>query len=534
MAHFIRSAGILLFLLFGAFFEVFAQENRLCGQEALGRLHPEWQALQEQRAAFNEFARDFQAVEQTSNIIKIPVVVHIMHLPSEAYGIQSNITDEQIRSQIEVLNEDFGKVFGTRGYNLDPVGANTEIEFCLATRDPNGNPTNGITRVPYAGSSNFQLSQDRTMKDLSRWPVTRYLNIWVVKSIQSGILGYAYLPEVMASDPERAFIDGVVMGAFYFGSRDKQLLGQNFYLSNTFAYGRTATHEIGHYLNLKHTWGEGGCEIDDDVDDTPLCSGQYFGCPPSPARPFQCGFNRMVENYMDYSDDACFNIFTLGQKNRMRAALQFYPFRASLVSLANVASTGCSDSGGAISFADTIIKIAGDTQLIRVGRSTEEPFRIRILNQLGFGFNNEEVRWQVISQPFAAGIQLDTLIRTSGGGFSTLNVRLGNFPGRYVFRASANTFKSPNFVDFSIQALTATNAYPNPFKEDIVLTLELPFIENVRVRVTDLTGRLVLDYETDAKEAIVLNMTEYPDNFYLVTVVSPKLIDYFKIIKISP
>jgi hypothetical protein len=533
MAVMLRFSGILLFLLLNFFFAGFAQESRLCGQEELHRLHPEWQQLQRERAAFNEFATQFQVTEQTANIIKIPVVVHIMHLPSEAYGVQSNITDEQIRSQIEVLNEDFGKVFGTRGYNLNPVGANTEIEFCLATRDPSGNPSTGINRVPYAGSSNFQLSQDRNMKDLSRWPVNRYLNIWVVKSIQSGILGYAYLPEVMATDPERSFIDGVVMGAFYFGSREKQLLGQNFYLSNTFAYGRTATHEVGHFLNLKHTWGDGGCEIDDDVDDTPLCSGQYFGCPPSPSRPFQCGFNRMVENYMDYSDDACFNIFTLGQKARMRAALQFYPFRASLVSLGNVVATGCSDSGGTISFADTIVKISGDTQVIRVGRTTENPFRIRILNQLGSGFNNEEVRWQVLSQPFGAGLVFDTLVRTSGGGFSTMNVRLANLPGRYVFRASANTFKVPNRVDFSIEALAATNAYPNPFKDEIVLVLGLP-LSDVQIRVTDLKGKVVMDFTTEAKEAVVLNMAGYPDNFYLVTVVSPKIIDYFKIIKITP
>jgi hypothetical protein len=534
MASMLRISGILLFVFFSLIFQVFGQENRLCGQEELHRLHPEWRELQKERDAFNEYASQFRTTEQTANIIKIPVVVHIMHLPSESYGVQSNITDEQILSQIEVLNEDFGKVFGTRGFNVDPVGANTEIEFCLATRDPNGNPSTGINRVPYSGSSNFQLSQDRNMKDLSRWPVNRYLNIWVVKSIQSSILGYAFLPEVMASDPERPFIDGVVMGAFYFGSIEKQMLGQNFYLSNTFAYGRTATHEVGHFLNLKHTWGDGGCEIDDDVDDTPLCSGQYFGCPPSPARPFQCGLNRMVENYMDYSDDACFNIFTLGQKNRMRAALQFYPFRASLVSLGNIVATGCSDSGGTISFADTIVKISGDTQVVRVGRTNEEPFRIRVLNQLGGGFNNEDVRWQVRSQPFGAGLVLDTIVRTAGSGFSEMNVRLSNFPGRYIFRASANTFKTPSFVEFTIDALAATNAYPNPFKDEIVLALELPFINNVQIRVTDLQGKVVMDFTTDAKEAVVLNMAGYPDNFYLVTVVSPKIIDYFKIIKITP
>jgi hypothetical protein len=217
----------------------------------------------------------------------------------------------------------------------------------------------------------------------------------------------------------------------------------------------------------------------------------------------------------------------------MRAALQFYPFRASLVSLGNVVATGCSDSGGTISFADTIVKISGDTQVIRVGGTTENPFRIRILNQLGSGFNNEEVRWQVLSQPFGAGLVFDTLVRTSGGGFSTMNVRLANLPGRYVFRASANTFKVPNRVDFSIEALAATNAYPNPFKDEIVLVLGLP-LSDVQIRVTDLKGKVVMDFTTEAKEAVVLNMAGYPDNFYLVTVVSPKIIDYFKIIKITP
>ena len=534
IALMLRFSGVLCVFFLGFFLNSAAQEHRLCGQEALHKLHPEWRHDNLQRKAFDDFLADFQVPEQTASTIKIPVVVHVLHSPSETYGNLSNITDEQIRSQIEVLNEDFGKIFGTRGYNLDPVGANTEIEFCLATRDPAGNASTGIIRLPYAGSSNFQLSADRAMKDLSRWPVNRYLNIWVVKSIQSGILGYAYLPEVIANDAERPFIDGVVMGAFYFGSRDKQALGQNFYLSNTFAYGRTATHEVGHYLNLKHTWGDGGCEIDDGVDDTPLCSGQYFGCPPSPARPVQCGFNRMVENYMDYSDDACFNIFTLGQKNRMRAALQFYPFRASLVSLGNVVSTGCSDSGGVISFADTIVKILGDSQVVRVGSFFQESFRIRVLNQFGGGFNNEDVRWQVVSQPFAAGMTLDTIIRTSAGGFATLDTRLPVFPGRYVFRASANTFKTPNFVNFTIDALAETKAYPNPFKEEIVLALGLPFVSKVHLKVTDLQGKVVLAFSTDAKEAVALNMAGYPDNFYLVTVTSPLITDFFKIIKIQP
>lgn len=507
-------------------------EQRLCGQAALKAMHPEWQSNQKTAERFNEFVRQFENLENTQSKLRIPVVVHVMHLPSESYGQASNITDEQVRSQIEVLNEDFNRIFGSRGYNANPVGADTEIEFCLATKDPTGMPTNGIVRVPYAGSNNFQLSNDRVMKDLSRWPVNRYLNMWVVKSIQSGILGYAYLPETMSGDPDRSFIDGLVMGAFYFGSRDKQPLGQSFYLSNTFGYGRTATHEVGHFLNLNHTWGDGGCEIDDGVDDTPLCSGQYFGCPPSPARPIQCGFDRMVENYMDYSDDACFNIFTQGQKTRMRAAMQFYPFRASLVTNANAIATGCSDSGLNL-FADTLLMVAGDTQVQRVGRSVEIPLRVRILSQLGTGLNGEAVHWELIEQPIGSNWQVDTVVETTSGGFSILTPSLGLLPGSYVFRASADVLKTPNHVDFTLTALSEALAYPNPFSREIILQIGLNQAQMVRVIVTDVQGRQVRSYQTSAKEAVVLDLATFPDNFYVVTIVSNQFVDTFKVIKLT-
>lgn len=527
----------LVFLWLGLFisWSVSAQtvEQRLCGQDAIkAMLEAEGKnaAVARNQAAFQEYLETFTLGENTQNVLRIPVVVHVMHAPGEAYGFQSNITDEQILSQIEVLNEDFRKQLGSRGFNNNAVGADTEIEFCLATRDPSGNLTNGIVRMPYNGSTNFQLAQDRNMKDLSRWPTTRYLNIWIVKSIQSGILGYAYLPETLNGDPDRARIDGLVIGARFFGSRDKQPVNQNFFLDNVFAYGRTATHEIGHYLNLLHTWGDGGCEVDDLVGDTPLCSGQYFGCPPNPARPNQCGFNRMVENYMDYSDDVCFNIFTQGQKTRMRAAMQFYNFRSSLISPLNLVATGCTDSSNNL-YADTLLLVAGDSQVQRVNKVYEADLTVRVLNQLGSGFNNEAIRFQLVSQPAAANLQLDTVVTSQAGGFAQLKFTAGGIPGTYVVRASANTARG-GVVEFKLNAISEALAYPNPFSDIITLKLDYPLQTPVEVCIYDLAGRRVDKQNFTAKEALVLDLSALPDNFYLVTTTTTSLSDYFKIVKI--
>ena len=537
--QFFKRAIWLSVLLTCGVWQVHAQERiqRLCGQDAIHALHRQngrEEAIKATRDNFNRFLEQFEqsGPENIQSILKIPVVVHVMHAPGEAYGVESNITDEQILSQIEVLNEDFRRITGSRGFNNSPVGADTELEFCLATRDPAGQPSTGIVRVPYSGSSNFQLSQDLAMKNLSRWNTSRYLNIWIVKSIQSGILGYAYLPDDLAGDPQRSSIDGLVIGARYFGSREKQVAGQTFNLDNTFGLGRTATHEIGHYLNLLHTWGDGGCEVDDGVGDTPLCSGQYFGCPPDPARPIQCGFSRMVENYMDYSDDVCFNIFTQGQKTRMRAAMQFYAFRASLSNQLNLVATGCSDTSNPL-YADTLVLSGGNGQVQRVNKDFESALQVRVLNQLSAGFNNAEVRFQLLDQPSGSNLQLDTLIRSASGGYANLAFRAGMIPGKYRIRASANTARGGE-VFFELTAISATVAYPNPFENSITLKLDYPAVQTVQVQVFDLTGRRVHQEERQAKEALVLELGHLANQFYFVTTTSTAVSDYFKIVKIAP
>lgn len=239
-------------------------------------------------------------------VISIPVVVHVLWNTSA-----QNISDQMITSQIQVLTEDYRKMYGTNGWNTHPSGSDVKVEFHLADRDPNGLPHSGINRV-YTTYTSFNYINDNTyLKSLSYWPSDKYLNLWVC-NLSNGILGYAQFPGGPAAT------DGVVILYSAFG------LNSPFYPYNI---GRTTTHEVGHWLNLIHIWGDvSTCDGTDYCNDTPPCSGQYFSQVPSCPVPSQCGYPRMIENYMDYSDDGCMNLFTNDQTSRMRAAYTVYRY----------------------------------------------------------------------------------------------------------------------------------------------------------------------------------------------------------------
>ena len=255
------------------------------------------------------------------NLITIPVVVHVIYKNSS-----QNISDAQIFSQIDILNEDF------RMNNSDAssvpsafagVAADCEIEFCLAVRDPNGNVTTGITRT-YTTTSSF--SGYTSMKYSSTggqdaWNTSDYLNIWVC-NLASGLLGFATFPGGNSST------DGVVCDYAYFGNTGTA--------TSPYDLGRTATHEVGHWLNLYHIWGDSYCG-NDYVSDTPKHEESNYGCPSYPHASSCLGTGssgEMFMNYMDYTNDACMFMFSAGQKNRMRATLN--GSRSSLLS-----SLGC-------------------------------------------------------------------------------------------------------------------------------------------------------------------------------------------------
>ncbi len=247
---------------------------------------------------------------EEATVYTIPVVVHVLYSNSSL-----NISQAQINSQIDVLNEDFRKT--NSDYTLTPSEfagsvADSEIEFVLASTDPNGNPTNGVTRTSTSVTS---FSTNDQMKFSSQggkdaWNTQKYLNIWVCV-MSGGTLGYAQFPGSGAANT-----DGVVIRTTAFGNTGN--------VSAPFDKGRTATHEVGHWLNLRHIWGDGACGADDFVSDTPIAAASNGGCPTYPKK--SCSNNGgftsdMFMNYMDYTNDACMYMFTTGQKNRMRAVM---------------------------------------------------------------------------------------------------------------------------------------------------------------------------------------------------------------------
>lgn len=266
---------------------------------------------------------------QSGGIITIPVVVHVIH-NGQAIGVAPNITDTQIQSQIKVLNEDYRKMLGTPGYNTNPVGADTQIQFALALQDPNGNPTNGIDRISFCQENWSDTEFDSKVKPATIWDPSLYMNMWSVKVTDSTVLGYAQFPDAsglpgLEATGGDANSDGVVSSYDVFGS-----IAYNdgtFILDATYNKGRTMSHEVGHWLGLRHIWGDATCG-DDYCADTPVHHDANYGCPTV----VNCDAigNEMVENYMDYTDDSCMNIFTQNQKDRITAVMNNSPRRTTL------------------------------------------------------------------------------------------------------------------------------------------------------------------------------------------------------------
>ncbi|PRY14937.1 putative secreted protein (Por secretion system target) [Pontibacter ummariensis] len=292
--------------------------DRTCATDAFTHL------LQTKDPAFKQRQQELQQITRTALIqqsqgqalraataITIPVVFHVVY-----NNASENISDDQLLSQLEVLNADFSRTnadaANTPAHFL-PFAADTRVQFCMAVIDPNGDPTNGITRTRTTRTS-FGFGNDYVKSSanggVDAWDRDQYLNIWVC-NIDGNILGYATPPGV------RPFEDGVVLHYGAVGAAPVNTYKWNY------NKGRTATHEVGHWLGLKHIWGNGvSCTDSDGIDDTPNQEQETTGYPTGIITSCDNGpYGNMYQNYMDYTDDACMNLFTKGQADYMNAVL---------------------------------------------------------------------------------------------------------------------------------------------------------------------------------------------------------------------
>ena len=291
------------------------------------------------------------------SVFNIPVIVHVIHnneaLNSVSATSGNNLNAAQIIDQINILNEDFN------GLNPDtnliptvfkPLLGKFQINFCLAVVNPTGGilaepgidrinrVTKGWSAPPYSITYT-----DGTIKPNSIWDPNRYLNIWVA-SMSGGLLGYATFPNPGTSGLSglsgsfgTLTSDGVVIQSTAFGSIGTGQFGQ-------YDQGRTTTHEIGHWLGLRHIWGDGTCATD-YVNDTPPHQTANYNCPSFPYKLGTCSGNttgEMTMNYMDYTNDACMYMFTKDQKVRAQLILVNSPIRAALITstICNLPSVG--------------------------------------------------------------------------------------------------------------------------------------------------------------------------------------------------
>lgn len=287
----------------------------------------EQQMLQIEQHTQQIIQKQLAGAKAPPQIIIIPVVFHVVY-----NNATENISNAQVLSQLTVLNEDYRRQNADTTNTPVPfksLAADVEIQFCIATVDPIGNATSGITRTatthgPFSTNDDIKFNANGG-KDA--WPRDSYLNFWI-GNLGGGLLGYAQFPGGPANT------DGIVCTYTSIGRPPANPFGGAFNL------GRTASHEVGHWLNLRHIWADdgGACSGSDLVNDTPNQGAENTGCPAFPrtdaCTPASPGV--MYMDYMDYTDDNCMNLFTLGQKTRMRALFNTGGAREPLL-----VSTGC-------------------------------------------------------------------------------------------------------------------------------------------------------------------------------------------------
>ena len=369
-------------------------------------------------------------------VFTIPIIFHIFTDGSGSDNVSATI----VQNQVAQLNLDYRNLAGS-GF---AVAADVEIEFCLAMKDEAGNllAEPGINRITSYGQGPFTDTQfESSMKAATVWNPNDYFNVWVA-SLSGGLLGYAQFPSNsglagMPANGGAANTDGCVILNSSLGS----VANPQGSAAAPYNKGRTLTHESGHWLGLRHTWGDGGCSVDDFCNDTPLSGGSNYGCPNT----VSCGSADMVENYMDYSDDACMDTYTQDQTDRMRTVMTVSTRRASLA-----ASTKCQvavgDDAGIASITNPSGSICGSTvnpTVVLNNYGTTTLTSVEILYNLD-GAANSTFNW---TGSLAAGANTNVSLgaMSPSAGAHTLNVTT-NLPNGATDVNTANDDNSSNFT----------------------------------------------------------------------------------------
>lgn len=440
------------------------------------------------------------------DILTISVIVHVVY-----NNATENISDAQVQSQIRVLNEDFRRLNADRSNTpgaFQGVAADSEIEFCLTA----------INRVP---TNRTSFSTNDAVKSSSTGGADainprQALNLWVC-DISGSVLGYAQFPGGAAAT------DGVVI--------DYQYMGTTGTARAPFDLGRTTTHEVGHWLNLRHIWGDGNCNADDFVNDTPRAGGpNYTGGSCTYPGPNSCNTGSgdlpdMFQNYMDYSDDGCMNLFTTGQKDRMWAAVA--ASRPELLTATCDGSSTPTDPNPPI--ADNCAAPTGlSTSTSNGGRNARFSWNAAQGAQNGYFVElySSSNRLLASGQVSGTSASISGLSRGASYGWRVRSVCIGENSDWSIasFQALRETFATSQELGI----------FPNPSAaSEVTITWNLPATvtttapsisaeaaasQRVTLELRDMTGRLLSQHQVVDSDRTVLDVANLTAGVYLVQV----------------
>ncbi len=451
---------------------------------------------------------------EANEIVRIPVIFHVLHY-GEEIGDGTNLSNEQILAQFEQVNNDLRKKDGTSGYS--DFGADIGIELALALYDEDGHSLSqpGINRINTIeagfgtpGTAGFSDSfVNYIIKPGTQWNPKEYLNVWIA-DLTSGVLGFAQFPEASGLEgieyegtPET---DGVVLYYKSVGSTEMPNESATTIVYENYNRGRTFTHELGHWLGLRHIWGEGGCDTDDYCTDTPNTDGAHFGCPSNAT---SCGSPDMVENYMDYTDDICMNTFTEEQKIRIHTVLHHADRRRELLS-STKATLPESVTLGKLEVRledwDAVVEwttiVENNNALFRLYKSRDGVNYFKIADIEGAGFSDAPIDYQFVDEEPFQGTNYYKLIQVDYDG----------------------TFEQIGIRSFEYYLGFQMTVHPNPTRGDVNISVWSESEGEARLRVFDASGRI--QYSNTkvlqvGQNMIDLDIDEYGNGMYFIQVI---------------